>query len=330
MNYFENPNFWTSAFSWHKSIFPKILGRVLLFVVFSCFVTFFFQLTDLSVELDVGPFEISGTALGLLLVFRVNSGYERWWEGRKLWGSIIGHLRNLAISAIEYGPQNSQWKRDFFAWSIALAYAGKKMLRPNFDLSELSQFLSAREIESLKGFRHSVGIVGQRLAALLRDANQNHGMNGFMFMQLDKERLFLLEQMAACERILRSPPPPILEIKIRSFLVLFLLMVPFSLVDELGWFSPLAMFMITYPLLALDQIGIELQNPFSKNALDHLPLNEFTQNIHKELLLIIQDNLKCDICLSSCTLSEHSTGSDLCQKEIKIQPSFEFKLRQVH
>ena len=190
--------------------------------------------------------------------------------------------------------------------------------------------MSTREIESLKGDRHYAGIVGQHLARLLYDAHQNHGMSGFIFMQLDKERLFLLEQIAACERILKSPPPPILEIKIRRFLVAFLVMVPFSLVDRLGWLSPLAMLMITYPLLALDQIGIELQNPFSKKVLDHLPLNEFTQNIQKELLLIIQDNLKCDTCLSSCTLFGHTIDNDVCQKEIKVQPSFEFKLRQVH
>lgn len=110
-------------------------------------------------------------------------------------------------------------------------------------------------------------------------------MDRFSFLQIDRERASLIDHVGACERILRTPLPIVYAIKIRRFIALFLLTLPFALLHRMNteWLVPLITMMVAYPLLALDQIGVELQNPFSKANLNHLPLGEISANIERNL-----------------------------------------------
>ena len=101
-------------------------------------------------------------------------------------------------------------------------------------------------------------------------------METFAFIQVDRERALLIDHIGACERILKTPLPRIYSIKIRRFVLLFLLTLPLALLHrfDAGWFIPLITMLVAYPLLSLDQIGIELENPFSTSNLSHLPLDD--------------------------------------------------------
>ena len=98
-------------------------------------------------------------------------------------------------------------------------------------------------------------------------------------MQVDRERAALIDHIGACERILKTPLPLVYAIKIRRFIALFLLTLPFALLHRINgdWLVPFITMMVAYPLMSLDQIGIELQNPFSKANLSHLPSATFRQ-----------------------------------------------------
>ena len=101
-------------------------------------------------------------------------------------------------------------------------------------------------------------------------------MDRFAFVQIDKERASLIDHIGACERILKTPLPMVYAIKIRRFIALFLLTLPFALLNRINgdWLVPFITMMVAYPLVSLDQIGIELQNPFCVDNLSHLPLDE--------------------------------------------------------
>jgi len=110
-------------------------------------------------------------------------------------------------------------------------------------------------------------------------------MDHFAFAEADRQRVQLLDHVGACERILKTPLPLAYSVKIRRFLILFLVTLPFGLLDEVPshWLIPFITFMVAYPLLALDQTGIELQDPFTKGRLNHLPLDEITAAIGQNL-----------------------------------------------
>lgn len=115
-------------------------------------------------------------------------------------------------------------------------------------------------------------------------------MCNFAFHQADRERMSLIDHMGACERILKTPLAFAYTVKIRRFLVMFLLLLPFALVQMLGddeaFFVPVVTMIVAYPLLTLDQLGKELQNPFAKDRLSHLPLDEICETIEKNVMAL--------------------------------------------
>lgn len=111
-------------------------------------------------------------------------------------------------------------------------------------------------------------------------------MDRFAFHQAEKHRAQLIDHIGGCERILRTPLPIVYSIKIRRFLVLFLLVLPFALTPKVAWLTPLLTMFVAYPLLALDQIGHDLQNPFASGTVSPLPLVDVCATIERSLLAL--------------------------------------------
>jgi len=132
-------------------------------------------------------------------------------------------------------------------------------------------------------------LVAWQLGDLLVEATERFGMDRFAFIQIDRERALLIDHIGACERILATPLPRIYSITIRRFIFLFLLLLPVSLIHlmETVWFIPILTMVIAYPLLTLDQIGVELENPFSTSSLSNLPLDDITANIERHLFAML-------------------------------------------
>lgn len=278
----DDRNFFIQALAWKGSITPKVLRLVIYFSIYSCVVTVQF-LEHPTLNFNVGPFEISGAVLGLLLVLRTNSGYDRWWEARKLWGGIVNQSRNLAVSLLSYSS-GKEWQYRAIQWIAAFPYVAKQSLRGKRDLADLNQILSESEIQRIQKARHMPGFVLMQIAHLLQEAKLQGELDLFGFIQIDKERAQLMDHLGGCERILKTPLPWVITVKVRRFILLFLAVAPFLLVKKSGIYTPVVMVLVSYSILSLDQIGIELQNPFSQANLSHLPLDEIARNISEDVL----------------------------------------------
>jgi ion channel-forming bestrophin family protein len=130
--------------------------------------------------------------------------------------------------------------------------------------------------------------VSQTIAGQLRRARDQNGMDPFAFLQIDRDRATLIDHYGGCERILSTPLPLAYSIHIRRFIFLYLATMPFALLNVVPYLTPLIMFLVSYPILSLDQIGVELENPFSPRRMGHLPLDEITAKIEKNLLALLQ------------------------------------------
>lgn len=282
-------NFWREAFAWQGSITPLVIPYVLAFGLIATVVCGVAHLVELyyavNIGLEIAPFEIAGAALGLLLVLRTNAGYDRWWEARKLWGGIVNQSRNLVISGLAYGPESEEWRERFVRWAAVFPHVARCSLRGEQPSSEIAELVGHDALDQIATSTHMPGFVALKLAGLLREACDHHHMDRFAFIQLDRERAALIDHIGACERILKTPLPVVYAIKIRRFIALFLLTMPFALLHLVTsvWLIPFITMMVAYPLMSLDQIGIELQNPFAKANLSHLPLGEITETIKKNL-----------------------------------------------
>lgn len=286
----DRRKFWREAFAWQGSITPLAMPYVLTFGLIATVVTLLAFVEESFYEVDIGlqiaPFEIAGAALGLLLILRTNAGYDRWWEARKLWGGIVNQSRNVVIDALTYGPADPRWRDRFVKWAAVFPHVARCSLRGEKPAPEVAALVGQDGSAQIEASAHMPSYVALQLAGLLREACDSFNMDRFAFLQMDKERASLIDHIGACERILKTPLPVVYAIKIRRFIALFLLTLPFALVHRLGsdWLVPFITMMVAYPIISLDQIGIELQNPFSKANLSHLPIGDISATIEKNLL----------------------------------------------
>lgn len=282
----ERDNFLHGALAWHGSVTPRILISVLMTGLYTYGLFYIEENYYLLPRFAVTPFEYTGAVLGLVLVFRTNAGHERWWEARKLWGAINNQIRNLVVMTWNYGETNLQWRNDMTKWLITFAFAHKESLRFQKNFDELNDLFSADEIEALQNAPHSPLFVSDKIAALLEQARFKQQIDLFTFAEFEKQRAALIDSIGGNERILKTPMPLVYAIKARRFILIYLLLLPFSLIEEAKMMSPFIAILVAYPLLSLDRIGIELQNPFSQKHLSHLPLTTICNGIKSSALAL--------------------------------------------
>lgn len=285
-NRHENPNFWSSALTLQGSITPKVFKNVLFCMMYSFVVSLICHHFS-SLKLPISPFEYAGVVMGLSLVFRINSGYDRWWEARKIWGGVVNSARNLSMLVKSYGADMKELKVDDTLRLITmLPVVMKNHLRSIPGTEEMKPYLSHQDYEEMQKWSHKPNFIGLRIAENLSFMYDNKKINKFAFLQAEHLRESLIDHQGACERILKTPMPLVMAIKIRRFIFLFLLILPFALADSI-FIDLMVTGLVAYALLSLDQIGIELQNPFALENLSHLPLNDICKTINQDIVEII-------------------------------------------
>jgi ion channel-forming bestrophin family protein len=279
---FPGAAFWHEAFALRGAATARVLPRTFVFVLAAALVGLLHRAVPwLAIRADV--MEASGLILGLLLVFRTAAGYERWWEARRLWGEIVNQSRNLVIAALAYGPADRSWRDGLARWVAAFAHVTRSTLRDERKLPEVVALLGEAEAERIATAEHMPSYVACRIAALLERACKDHGLDRFAFLQIDRERAALIDHVGGCERILSTPIPKVYSVTIRRFVVIYLLALPFALTGAVGLAAPVYAIFIAYPILTLEQIGAELQNPFVPRSLSHLDLTALCATIERNV-----------------------------------------------
>lgn len=279
----ENTGFFKTALKIHGSATPKVIKLVLCFMFYGGVISFLGHQYP-GIGLPVGPFEYGGLIMGLILVFRINSGYDRWWEARKLWGALVNQSRNLYIILSQYPQmQDSEWRNILKNYIVAWPYLIKQLLRGEKDLKAVKHLFSEEQYEKLTHVKNPPNLVSMWIAQHMQLARSLKGLDDFAFLRADEQREQMTNAQGACERILKTPMPLVMAIKSRRFILMFLLVLPFALINISVFITPWILFLVSYALLSLDQISVELQNPFSVEHLSHLPLDEICLSIEKNI-----------------------------------------------
>lgn len=282
-NKHEHDDFLKSALAISGSVTPLVINKVLVIVLYSSLVSYFYHRYP-TLALPIGPFEYAGFVMGLIFVFRINAGYDRWWEARKIWGNIVNQTRNLAIIALNYNNLgDTKWKLQITNYISAMPFLIKNHLRGQDSVAEVQHLLDEPLLSILSKSSNKPNVLSTKLAQELNLFKNNGDHGPFAFMQAEEKRALILDSQGACERILKTPMPLVMAIKARRFIFLFLLALPFALVTVSEYLNPLISGLVAYTMLSLDQISIELQNPFSEKRLSHLPLDELCNTIENNI-----------------------------------------------
>lgn len=285
-NPLESTPFWRDALAWHGAITPQVLPRVALFGLYALAVAVAHGVARWE---GIDPIHLgyTGGLLAVLLVLRTNASNDRWWEARKLWGGIVNQSRNLAIHGVEYGLDDARWKEALVRATAAFCHAARLSLRGQRDPEAIERVLADPALAAgIVAARHIPSAVARRVSHLLRQGRAA-GLDGFAFLVADQEMTRLIDHIGGCERILKTPLARVYSIKLRRFILLYLLGLPLALVTDALWISPLATVLVAYPLLAIDQIGHELEDPFSEARASHLPLDAICDVIEGDLIAML-------------------------------------------
>lgn len=279
---YDPHDWWTHFFDVKGSMVRDILGRVLLLTAWSAIVVALYRWYGSEWTISLTLHGIVGTALGLLLVFRTNASYDRFWEGRKLWGSIVNETRNLArLVTVHLAPEPAL--RDaVLAWAAAWPYAAMHRLRGETGLGPLASRLPAAEVAEVLGAEHVPLAIARRITALLVEARNRGLLSDILLDSLDRNVQFLIDYLGGCERIVKTPLPFAYMVHVRRALLLYFGALPLALVREFGWATVLDTLVVSYIFFGIEEIGVEIEDPFGRDHND-LPLESICETIAKNL-----------------------------------------------
>lgn len=247
-------------------------------------------------DLHALPFTLIGFALSIFLGFRNNTAYDRWWEGRKLWGALINTTRSAArqiltlISEVPEGrtlsgvekKEIASLQAELVRRVIAFTHALRLSLRDVDDLSDLAPFLSAEEIESLKKETNRPSAINKGTAERIIAAWNKGWIHPLHVGILEQSLVSLTDIQGACERIKNTPIPLSYTTLIHRIVAVYCYGLPFGLVSEVGALTPIVVLVVSYSFFGLDTIGDEIEQPFGTDDND-LPLDQMSRMIEVNL-----------------------------------------------
>lgn len=285
---------WRTVFRYRGSELPRTRYRLLAVVLVSIVVTALERLHGWDTGLSPLPFTFVSVALGIFFGFRNNAAYDRWWEGRKLWGTLVNVSRTLCRQVLTLvGPQPDAsarldegavraLRRELVYRVIAFAHALRLALRDDATLDELAPFLPAEELERLQGERNRPFAITQGTGERLRQAWHEGLIHPMHLPVLEASLGVLTDVQGACERIKGTPIPYSYTTLIHRITAVYCFALPFGIVDTVKGFTPFVCAIVAYAFFGLDGVGEEIEMPFGMDYND-LPLRAISRTIEINL-----------------------------------------------
>jgi putative membrane protein len=279
------PHGWQLLYILRGSIVPAIAPKVAAIFVLAVAVAAFAELAHPpGIErVSVAPFTLLGLVLSIFLSFRNNACFDRWWEGRKLWGQLIYESRSLArLCSTLLAEQPARADR-ICRLAIAFAHALAARLRgQDAALAGLPWVAEAdreRYAQRQNVPDQLLAMIGAEATAALRAGE----IDSILYVQFETRLHALSSIQAGCERILLTPLPFAYTLLLHRCAWMFCVLLPFGLASSLGWATPVVSAVLAYAFFGLDQLGEEMEEPFGLEPND-LPLDAMVRTIEIDLL----------------------------------------------
>ena len=236
------------------------------------------------------PLALYGSAIGVILGFRNNSSYARWWEARTLWGAIVNNSRSWArqvtttmrpLRAEETVAMKAMQVR-MLHLQIAYVHALRQQLRGLSPWEEIERVLPEGEIGELREAKNPAVALQEKMGMLLGGCLDREWISELQWRAMDESLNDLADAQGGTERIKNTPMPKQYDYFPQLFVHIYCAMLPLALVTNMGWFTPLGSTLVGFIFLALDKIGRDLEDPFDNTIYD-VPLTAITTTIETNL-----------------------------------------------
>ena len=270
-------------------IVKKVRMEILVVLLFTTAIIFAKQYLHIPFELPPTIPAGLGTAISLVLAFKLNQSYDRWWEARKIWGAIVNDSRSLSIQFINFTLDQSRHEiRDCIYRQIGWCYALSNALRKTGDYSRSASFLSKEEYAAVKSSSNAPLLIASFISSDIRTLFKDGQLNQFQQVQMDDTMVRLVASMGKAERIKNTVFPKTYRMFLTFFVYIFLLTLAISLSDLHPAFEIPLLVTIALPFFLLTKTSVAIQDPFEDLPTDTSML-AISETIETNLKELIQD-----------------------------------------
>jgi putative membrane protein len=286
---YDPHDWWSHFWDIEGTMVRELVGRVAVLTAWAAVVVGIDKTVgDMPV---IGEWSISlpllsliGAALGFLLVFRTNAAYDKFWEGRKLWGAIVNESRNLTRMALVHLADDPERRDRIIHWAGLWPYLAMHRLRGTVPAApaRITDRLPSAEVDAVRDAEHPVLAVSTRITLLLAEARDRGTISDYVMTAMDQNVQLLIDYIGGCERIVKTPLPFAYVVHVRRALILYCIALPFALVQDFGYGAILDTLVVAFIFFGIEEIGVEIENPFGMDDND-LPLETICSTIARNL-----------------------------------------------
>jgi putative membrane protein len=285
----DRPNGLRLFLTMRGSILTTIWKSLAITTLLAVFVTWNHgRLWDHKIHLTIIPFTLMGLPLAIFLGFRNNSAYDRYWEGRKLWGELVLRSRNFARQCLTLVDDNAepataaQLRTRMVRRAIAFAHALRHNLRRSDAAADVAPHLDPDEWKALRGRVNLHQALMLEMGEDLARCRRAGLVDSMRAVTLDATISAMVATAASCERIKNTPVPFSYTLLLHRTAYMYCFLLPFGLVDSIGYMTPLVVAIVAYTFYGLDALGDEIEEPFGVLPND-LPLDAICRTIEIDM-----------------------------------------------
>ncbi|PYF73991.1 bestrophin family protein [Pedobacter nutrimenti] len=279
-------------------IFGKIWKEIVFVTIYAVLIAVLYKnlhFTRISIPIAVPT--ILGTVISLLLAFKSNQAYDRWWEARTIWGGIVNDSRTLTrqlLTFVDTTYESDEGKifcERMAKRQIAWCYSLSRHLRKQDPLQGLKRLISAEDLETVSRYNNVPMALLELQGADLRNAFKLGWINEFQQIEIDRTLTRFSNQMGGCERIKNTIFPATYSVYIHFSVILFILLLPFGLIEFFGVVEVPLVIAIASSFFLIEKMSIHLQDPFENKPTD-TPTSTISQTIERDLKQMLKEGFK--------------------------------------
>ncbi|RYE23950.1 MAG: hypothetical protein EOP51_08930 [Sphingobacteriales bacterium] len=250
-----------------------------------------FHFTRITIPISVPM--ILGTVISLLLGFRSNQAYDRWWEARVIWGAIVNDSRNLGRQILTFvdgydSVEAQQFRERFIRRQMGWTFCLSRHLRKEKPLTNLKAYMLEEEIKYISGYSNAPAAILELHGKDIAYALEMGWINQYQQVSLDQTLSKLCDAMGKCERIKNTVFPATYSLYIHFAMNLFIMMLPFGLIEYFGFIEIPVVIAIAASFMLIEKMAIHLQDPFENKPTD-TPMTTISKGIEKDLKQMLND-----------------------------------------
>jgi putative membrane protein len=271
-----------------KYLFNKVkieLIYVLIMAVIVYYITHVFQNNIPEMPLTIPAF--IGTSISILISFKLNQSYDRWWEARKIWGSIVNDSRSLILQFKQFLPADENINRIAYR-QIAWCYALGESLRGLDSKETLKKYLNEIEIEEINKQSNKPLAIIQHHYNDLKQFKNGDKINQFSEVQLDNTLVRLVDAMGKAERIKSTVFPITYRLFLHLMIYLFIITLSISLKNIASVFEIPLLLVLSAAFFLLEKSATHMQDPFENRPTD-TAVTAIARTIEINIKNIIED-----------------------------------------